>query len=59
LEGKYGTTVAVRDNKITYNKLSDIAGKTKFISNNHQMVNIARAMGISLGDGQKYKLEEI
>jgi len=59
LEGKYGTSVAIKDNKITYNKLSDIAGKTKYISTDHQMINIARAMGISLGDGKKYKLEEI
>lgn len=59
LEGKYGTTVAIKDNNITYNKLTDIAGKSKSISPDHQMINIARAMGISLGDGKKYKIEEI
>jgi 6-phosphofructokinase 1 len=59
LEGKFGTSVAMKDNKISYNKLSDIAGKTKYISNNHQMINIARSLGISIGDGKKYKLEEI
>ncbi len=54
-EGKFGTTVAMKDNKMTFNYLADIAGKTKFISKDHQMINIARAMGISLGDGKKYK----
>lgn len=48
-EGKFGTTVAIKDDKITYNLLSDIAGKTKYIPKGHQMVNIAKNLGISLG----------
>lgn len=55
-EKKFGTTVAIKDNKISYNKLSDIAGKLKFIPEQHQMVNIARGIGIGIGDGKSYKL---
>jgi len=54
-EGNFGTTVAVVNNKITYNWLSDIAGKTKYVQDDNQMVNVARSIGISFGDGKKFK----
>ncbi|MCH3916618.1 MAG: 6-phosphofructokinase [Spirochaetia bacterium] len=56
MEGKFGTTIAIKDDKITYNLLSDIAGKTKYIPTDHQMVNIARGIGISIGDGKGFRL---
>ena len=46
----YGVTVAMKNNMITHNSLSDIAGITKFVPPQHQMVEVARNMGISLGD---------
>ncbi len=54
-EGKFGTTVAVVNNKITSNYLIDIAGKTKYIPKDHQMIGVARSIGISFGDGEKYE----
>lgn len=47
---KYGYTVAMTDGKITENKLSDIAGKTKFVTPDHQLVVTARNLGVSFGD---------
>ncbi|MBP1572447.1 MAG: ATP-dependent 6-phosphofructokinase [Oscillospiraceae bacterium] len=47
---KYGYTVAMVDEKITENKLSDIAGKTKFVTPDDQMVLAARRIGVSFGD---------
>lgn len=47
---KYGYTVAKVDGKITANKLSDIAGKTKFVAPDSQEVTTARNIGISFGD---------
>lgn len=54
-EGNFGTTVAVVNNQITYNWLSDIAGKTKYVPEDHQMINVARSIGISFGDGKKFR----
>ena len=47
---KYGRTVAKIGNKITSNKLDDIAGKTKFVDPKDQLVVTARDLGISFGD---------
>ena len=47
---KYGYGVAMIDEKVSENKLSDIAGKTKFVSVDDQMVKTARDLGISFGD---------
>ncbi len=47
---KYGYTVAMVDEKIAENKLSDIAGKTKFVTPDDQMVLAARRIGVSFGD---------
>lgn len=54
-EGNFGTTVAIQNNQITYNWLADIAGKTKYVEDDNQMVNIARSIGISFGDGRKFR----
>ena len=54
-EGNFGTTVAVQGNSITYNWLADVAGKTKYVDENNQMVNVARSIGISFGDGKKFR----
>ena len=47
---KFGLTVAMVDGKITENKLSDVAMKTKFVSEDDQMVLTAKDIGISFGD---------
>ncbi|MGN1114717.1 MAG: 6-phosphofructokinase [Oscillospiraceae bacterium] len=47
---KYGYGVAMIDNKVLENPLCDIAGKTKFVPQDDQMVETARAIGISFGD---------
>ena len=47
---KYGRTVAKIGGKITSNKLVDIAGKTKFVSPDDQLVITAKKLGISFGD---------
>ncbi len=47
---KYGRTVAKSGGKITANKLDDVAGKTKFVDPENQLVSTARNLGISFGD---------
>lgn len=49
-EGKFGYTVAVKGNKITENTLKSVAGKTKFIDPDSQVIQSARNIGISFGD---------
>lgn len=49
-EEHYGVTVAKVKNKITENRLEDIAGKTKFVSPDDQLVITARNLGIAFGD---------
>ena len=43
-------SVAKGGGTITANKLDDIAGKTKFVSPDDQLVQTARNLGISFGD---------
>ncbi len=47
---KYGRTVAKIGNKITSNKLEDIAGKTKFVETDDHLVIAAKDIGVSFGD---------
>ena len=47
---KYGYSVALVGNNVTHNKLSDIAGVPKLVPQDHQMVKLARQMGITFGD---------
>ncbi len=46
----YGVTVAINAHRVTHNLLKDVAGKTKFVTPDCQMVQVARNMGISFGD---------
>jgi 6-phosphofructokinase 1 len=49
-EEKYGVTVALKGNKVTCNKLSDIAGVPNPVTLDHDIIKTARAMGIGFGD---------
>ena len=49
-DGVFGVTVALKGNEITHNKLEDIAGVPKLVPVDHQMVTIAKNIGISFGD---------
>ncbi len=46
----YGVSVAMVKGAITENKLSDIAGKTKFVESDNQLVSTAKHLGVSFGD---------
>ncbi|MBR4501218.1 MAG: 6-phosphofructokinase [Clostridia bacterium] len=46
----YGYTVALQGNQVVHNKLSDVAGIPKLVSQDDQMVDLARHMGITFGD---------
>lgn len=46
----YGKTVAMVNSKITANKLEDIAGLTKFVDPQGQIVTTAKNLGVSFGD---------
>ncbi len=45
----YGVAVAMKNNIVTENQLSDVAGKTKLVPDSCDMLTVARRMGISLG----------
>jgi len=47
---KFGVSVALNGLKITHNNLSDIAGLTKFVGQDSELVRTAREVGISFGD---------
>ena len=47
---KFGVTVAYTGGKVTYNSLSDIAGKTKSVPLGHEMIRAAKAVGVSFGE---------
>ena len=47
----YGVSVALKGNNIVHNPLKDIAGIPKLVPEDHQMVTIAKHMGISFGIG--------
>ena len=49
-EDKYGFAVAMINETVSENKLIDVAGKTKFVPADDQMVQTARDIGISFGD---------
>lgn len=49
-KGEYGVSVALAGNTVTHNPLSEIAGVPKLVPPEHQMVQVARDMGISFGD---------
>ncbi len=47
---KFGYTVAMQKNKLTQNPLKNVAGKTKLVTANDDIIRIARNMGICFGD---------
>ena len=49
-EGRFGVTVAVSGNRITFNALADIAGKYKLVDPEGETVKTARNLGICFGD---------
>lgn len=49
-EERYGMAVAQIGSVVTQNPLSEVAGKTKLVPKDHQMVEFARSMGIAFGD---------
>jgi len=49
-EKKFGVTVALNGSKITHNNLSDVAGKTKLIAQDNEIVRAAKDIGIMFGD---------
>lgn len=46
----FGVTVALVGNNITHNKLADVAGIPKLVPKDHQMIKVARSIGVSFGD---------
>ena len=46
---RYGVTVAMVNGHVTQNRLADIAGKTRNVPENCDLLTVARRMGISLG----------
>ncbi len=48
--GEYGVSVALVGNQVTHNLLSEIAGVPKLVPPEHQMVSLARSVGISFGE---------
>ncbi len=46
---QYGVTVAMRNNCIISNPLSEVAGKTKLVTPDCELISVARRMGLSLG----------
>ena len=47
---KYGYAVAMINEKVSENPLVEVAGKTKLVPVDGQMVKTARDLGISFGD---------
>ncbi len=48
--GSFGRTVAMKGNTVVSNSLKDVAGKTKFVPTDCDMIRTARCMGIGFGD---------
>lgn len=49
-EEKFGVTVALTGSKLAANKLNEIAGKSRLVPEEHQLVATARHLGIAFGD---------
>jgi 6-phosphofructokinase 1 len=47
---QYGTTVALSGDHVVANKLSEIAGKAKLVPSEHELVKVAKNIGIRFGD---------
>jgi 6-phosphofructokinase 1 len=46
----FGRTVAVNGGKVSSNKLSDVAGKTKTIPLDAELLSVGRDIGIGYGE---------
>jgi 6-phosphofructokinase 1 len=46
----FGRTVAINGGKVSSNKLSDVAGKTKTIPPDSELLNVGREIGIGYGE---------
>ena len=46
---QYGVTVALKNNLVVSNPLSEVAGKTKLVTEDCDLISVARRMGLSLG----------
>lgn len=46
----YGVSVAMKNNIVTHNPLDEVAGITKFVPVDHQMIRTGRMIGMSFGD---------
>lgn len=46
---QYGVSVAMVNNKVVSNPLSEVAGKTKLVTEDSELISVARRMGVSLG----------
>lgn len=49
-EGKFGNMVCLKGNKISYDSLENVIGRTKNVDPNGELVKVARSIGISFGD---------
>lgn len=48
--GEYGVSVALVGNQVTHNRLNEIAGVPKLVPPDHQMITIAKSIGVSFGE---------
>ncbi len=46
---QYGVTVAMRNNLVVSNPLAEVAGKTKLVTEDCDLISVAKRMGLSLG----------
>lgn len=51
---QYGNMVALKNNEIVAVPLSEVAGKLKMVPQDDQLIETARAIGISFGDGAEF-----
>ena len=49
-DGIFGVTVALKGNQISHNPLKEVAGISKLVPIDHQLVRTARSIGICFGD---------
>lgn len=49
-DGRYGYSVAMKGGSVVHNPLSEVAGKTKFVPEDCEMIGTGRLMGISFGN---------
>jgi len=50
MEGKFGNMVAMLNGEVSYSSLEDAVGKMKTVPVDHELVKVAKTMGVSFGD---------